>query len=524
MKRSEAEPRRAGLWAVAILSLFAWAPALHPGYWAGLEGFLPIFNVAAPAALANVGVAPDLWRGTGLGALSLAQPLLLLGFSSLTAVKVVFASCFVLGGLGVYVWLHPRLGDRAAGLAGVVYMLLPVFLATVYVRGNLGDALLLALLPLALAGLAAYRRQRSMLAAGVAVLAIFWMWRTQAGLAFFATLALLAYALAAERSGLAALTVAVSGAAGALSLWPLRALQGAPPVAFGDHFVYFYQLLRNGWEVAPSAPGWQDGYPFQLGAVALAFAVAGLWLLVVQWRSRPLAPGGASLLAFCAGAVALLTLLTLGLSAPFWNVTGAGRLLTYPWQLAVVAAPFLAALAGALPALVPALERPALWAALVALAVLGSYAFLQPAYTQVAPPDRPLALFGDNQLALLSAELTEAPDGTQAELVATWQVLHPLDFDANVFFQALTSADSGDSADTPQVVAQLDAQPVDGLPATQWQPGAIVTARYTLALPPEAQAAQGADVRYYFGFYDWRDGARLPVDGGPDDKLVFDGP
>jgi hypothetical protein len=61
---------------------------------------------------------------------------------------------------------------------------------------------------------------------------------------------------------------------------------------------------------------------------------------------------------------------------------------------------------------------------------------------------------------------------------------------------------------------------VDGLPATQWQPGAILGARYTLALPPEAQ---GANLRYYFGFYDWRDGTRLPVNGGLDDKLVFDG-
>ena len=30
-------------------------------------------------------------------------------------------------------------------------------------------------------------------------------------------------------------------------------------------------------------------------------------------------------------------------------------------------------------------------------------------------------------------------------------------------------------------------------------------------------------LRYYFGYYDWRDGVRLPVDGGIDDKLVFYG-
>lgn len=516
MKRGETGTRRAGLWAVILLSAFAWAPALYPGYWMGLEGFLPVFNVAAPAALANTGVAPDIWRGTGMGALSLAQPLLLFGVTPQTAVKVVFASCFVLGGLGVYVWLRLRLGDRAAGLAGIVYMLLPVFLATVYVRGSLADALVLALLPLALAGLAAYREQRSMLAAGVAVLAIFWLWRTQAGLAFAATLVLLAYALFVERSRLAALTVAMSGAAGAVSLLPLRALQAPPPVVFGEHFVYFYQLLKSSWQVAPSIPGWQDNYPFQVGAVALGFGAASVWLLALE-RGRMLAPGAGRLLGFSAGAAALLTLLTLNLSAPLWNVTGAGRLLTYPWQIAVVAAPFFAALGGALPALLPALGRPALWAGLVAAAIVGSYAWLAPAYTQVAPPDRPLALFGDNRLALLSAALAETPDKAQAELSVTLQVLRPLDMDANVFFQALTATPEGSA---PQVVAQLDVQPVEGLPATQWRPGAIHTARYTLALPPEAQATP---LRYTFGFYDWRDGTRLPVDGGLDDKLVFDG-
>ena len=31
----------------------------------------------------------------------------------------------------------------------------------------------------------------------------------------------------------------------------------------------------------------------------------------------------------------------------------------------------------------------------------------------------------------------------------------------------------------------------------------------------------GAPLRYYFGFYNWRSGQRLPVDGGIDDKLVL---
>ena len=40
---------------------------------------------------------------------------------------------------------------------------------------------------------------------------------------------------------------------------------------------------------------------------------------------------------------------------------------------------------------------------------------------------------------------------------------------------------------------------------------------------PNVDAPAGAPLLYYFGYYDWRDGRRLPVDGGLDDKLVVDG-
>ena len=70
-------------------------------------------------------------------------------------------------------------------------------------------------------------------------------------------------------------------------------------------------------------------------------------------------------------------------------------------------------------------------------------------------------------------------------------------------------------------MAQLDAQPLAGArPATSWRPGEILAETYTLDL---SNAPADTPLRYYFGYYDWRDGQRLPVDGGLDDKLVLDG-
>ena len=120
----ERVPARVGFWALLVLGIFAWAPALYPGYWQGSEGFTPIFQAVMPSAIANIATAPDLWRGTGSAAYLIAQPLLRLGGEPLLAIRITFIVCFLLGGGAVYVWLADRLGDRSAGLAGLIYICL----------------------------------------------------------------------------------------------------------------------------------------------------------------------------------------------------------------------------------------------------------------------------------------------------------------------------------------------------------------------------------------------------------------
>ena len=512
---------RLGFWAVLLFSVFAWAPTTYPGYWESLEGFLPVFNALQPSAIAGVATAADLWRGMGSATFLLTQPLMLLGMTPVAAVRASFAIAIVLGGLGIYVWLRDRWGDRAAGLAGMLYMLWPPLLATVYVRGSLSDAMVLGLLPLAFAGAAIFSEHRSPSAVAVVAVSLLWMWRTQAGLALAVTILLLAYVLIVERSRLAALVVGLSAGAGFTSLLPLWSIQAGSPAAFFDHFVYPHQLLSGTWNVAPSVAGWQDRYPFQLGFVALAFGIAALWL----WFTQRQAWSGsvqARLLGFTAVGARLLVLLSLPVSSSIWRLSGVDRLFTYPWQILLVAGPLLAALAGSLPVTMPDLGKPLLWTALVGLVVLGSLPYLTTEFTQVEPPDAPLAVFGDaREVVLLDAKLTEDAAAQEAELAVTWQALQPLPFDYNVFFQALASTPEG-----MEVVAQLDTQPLQGeRPATTWMPGQIFTDTYKLDMSQMELpiAASESQLRYHFGYYDWRDGSRLPVDNGIDDKLIFYG-
>ncbi len=507
-----------GFWVLLGLSVFAWAPATFPGFWAGLEGFVPVFNVAGFAPLADVATTPDVWRGTGSAAFLLARSLTTLGLSATAGVRVTFILALLLGGLGTYAWLRPRLGDRGAALAGLVYALFPPFLAAVYVRGSLADALVIGLLPLALAGTAAYPRSRLPSAAGVTVISLVWMWRTQAGLALFATLLVLAYALFVERDRWASLIVAVSGAAGLVSLIPLWAIRGAAPIAFADHFVYFFQLFGTSWATAPSIPGWQDGYPFQLGFATLGMGMVAVVFWFVNQQRREMD----RLLAFSLGSAGLLILLSLTVSAPFWTLTGADRLLSYPWQLLPLSAPFFAVLAGSLPSVEGSLRRTPVWAALLGLTVLASFPYTTAAFTQITPPIRPQAVFadpgGDNGFVLLDTEIVLLPK--KATLTLSWQTLRTPDFDYSLFFQAVVTGAEGDEA-----LGQLDLQPVAGArPATTWQPGEILTDTLTLDLPV-LSPSQRENLRFYYGYYDWRTGARLPAVIGlrQDDKVVLRG-
>jgi hypothetical protein len=298
------------------------------------------------------------------------------------------------------------------------------------------------------------------------------------------------------------LTVVVAQVAALLWLYPLWNVHAEPVTPFAAQFVTLFGLLRSGWRV---------GDPLQFGTMAFVLSALAIWALATGLLRRETPAYRLTLFALVTSLA--LFALTLPWSRLLWEATGAQNLLRSPVQVAILAAPFVAAAcAGAVLAL-ESLRRPALWASLVLLIVLSAAADLLPTYTTVAPAATPAATFGDNDLIVLNAAVSEQADPRQAQLTVTWQALRPLDFDANVFFQALGGEDA------PTVVAQLDTAPVADAPSTTWQPGMIYTGVYTLDLPAES----AGPMTYYFGLYDWRDGTRLPVNAGLDDKMLFHG-
>jgi len=495
-------PRRLGLWTLLLASVFVWAPIVRPGLVQTESGFLPAFNVVANNAIAQVGVTPDLWRGDGIAAFVPAQPLLLLGVAPAVAAQIVMVGSLLLGALAIYAWLQIHMGDRAAGLAGIVYLFLPVTLSVVYRQGSMGGAVALAMIPFALAGIATYARQRTLVAAAVTALAILWLWRTQAGIALVASIVLVLYAFIVEARRGTLLLVLGSAAAGALSLIPIWGIRDGTPSRFVEELGTLYGMLR----AAPHAVE-----VVQIGVIAFALAAVGVWSMLAgsEWRGSLVR----RLVIFAAVCAALLYGAGMQWFAPIWGVAGGAWLLVAPWQLAVIGTPFLAATAGSALLGFSGLRVVPYWVATVALVVLAGQPWLQPRITYATPPRSPAAILGNNQIAILSTELKPNDVTGETHLDVRWQVLQPLAKDYNIFVQAMDRRGSD-----AQKIAQIDAPPLADSPATTWEPGEILSATYTIHVP----VGEPADA-YWYGWYDWNDGMRLAVGAGIDDKMVLYG-
>ncbi len=341
----------------------------------------------------------------------------------------------------------------------------------------------------------------------------------------------------------------VAGSAGAY-LWARQRLRnGWPALAAAAVYVYgpgWLSVVYTGgafalavllallpwvlWAVGGAALGRRAALPllallaaacvWTQAALGIAFlAVAFAWLVVVirkEVEPRHFVRAAIGLLAGLAvGALGWLPAVSArGFGAPAWS---------QGFQWLILAAPWLALVGGWIAARLDAMlpeqgdgERSALFACLIALVLLGAYPDVQPVASAGDIPAAPLAIFGDNEIALLSVEPEGTPGpGGRVALDVTWQALKPLAHDYTVFFHVMANNDKR--------YGQLDTMPQAGkLPTTQWRPGEVIRDRYEAVLGPAApiDAPGGALYRYWLGWYLGETGERLAVTPGQDDKYV----
>jgi hypothetical protein len=363
---------------VVAFSLFAWAPLLTPAYFFQAHDaphsvfYLVEFDQTLRDGYLWPRWAPDFAFGYGYPLFNILAPLAiyaaeilhLLGLSFVGSVKAMYALGTIGAGLAMYVFVRRLFGREAGLLAAVAYMYVPFHLVEIFVRSAYSEFIALALLPLILyaftelvAAPSAGRTALAGLVYGVLIL-------THVTTFFTFTPFLVAYIAflligqwrnkgshAAFRAALYTMGGGVLGLAlSAIYLVPmlaeLRHVKIEQWTAFnydyGQHFVYFSQLLSPLWDYGYSGPGLEDGMSFQLGAVTVVLLVFGGW--------RALAgrfPHRGTALFFLAGTAFIVWLMSP--AAQFaWRVLPVASLVQFPWRLLGLTALTTSVVAGSL--------------------------------------------------------------------------------------------------------------------------------------------------------------------------------
>ncbi|GIK44048.1 MAG: hypothetical protein BroJett011_78810 [Chloroflexota bacterium] len=549
-----------------VLCLFALAPLFYPGYIQTHSCFVLLWNVAdLRANLGNLAWLPhvatqfDPLRSDGLWPFYLAS---LLPFEPATAIKGVMELGWLLGSLGMFCWLKKWLGSSGALLAALVYTYMPHQINAVYVRGAWGEAFFLGLLPWAVLVSESLGRRAGQLNRSstilISVLAVF-LWLilglSQLGLTLWAFIFVVLlcwltqrrqalWSILANSGGLVlavmiTLSIFASSPQSDASLWDASPPPLSSPTTFSNHFLYPFQLFSAAWGFGSSRPGWNDGLSFQLGLAAVGLTFLTLFL----WPRRPGASsnGPGRRLVFLSGAAIVFVLLQFSFTQPLWSLPlfpsyTLASTLTYPWQLLGLAGFCLAVLAGASLWLDEQLARLPLFSSIIILVILSSYPYLLPQFIQIEPELKrgPQAILGADQVALLTHNFTVEINGNTAglergpaaiplvahgplqagevvRLHVTWQALQTITEDWKVFVHLVDA--------NGQVLAQFDGQPREGAyPTSRWTPGELIKDSYPLLMPATAPLGP---YRVFVGFYNEVTGARLPVPGDPEGRVML---
>ncbi len=471
--------RSASFWTAMLLTIFAIAPLLRPGYfWAAHDARHDVFFILQYNITWNEGIlfprwSPDWAFGYGYPFFNIYAPgatflgALLYRTLHLTlenAVKATFIATLLISAWAMWLFVRDWLGERAALVAAVAFVYVPYHLVDVYVRAAMAESLALALLPLSLWALrrAVHRPNAINVVLVALTYAAIHLSSNLVALLFTPVLGLYLLVLIWQRAGATHLWPrsrhrasarpaarpgdARSWAGGASHLLApaaglalgvaLAAFFILPALAeknfvnlsqwyggyydFHEHFVYFAQLFDPRWGFGISTPGPDDSLSYQLGLALFALAALAAW----AW----LRPSGKERTEIGFWLLILLggVWLTTGASAFAWDHVPMVSMAQFPWRYLTLAALSLAILAPVVLVLVDKKGAEAgNWLTpllLAGLIILASSPYLRIQVTD--PPPGGATLAGLMTFERTSDEMTGMT--STAEEIATWSPIADL--------------------------------------------------------------------------------------------------
>ena len=420
-----------------MLTLFAWAPLLAPGYFLGAHDakhnlfWLVQFDQGLRDGFLWPRWAPDHVLGYGYPLFTFYAPLPfyvaelfhLLGASIAGAIKITWALAFVLSGVTMYRFARRLWGQGPGFVAALLYVYAPYHFVNIYVRAALAEFVAYALLPWALhcfwdlleqgdrRRFAEYSQPLALAALSLglillthsvtlilfppalALLVLYWLvlrWRRDQQVPWRpAALALGAASLALLLAAIFLLPVIAE------SRYIVQEQFLPDTYRYSNQFLYLYQLFSGEWGFGNALPGPEDGMSQQLG---LWLVVLGLAALPLLWRYRP--PQRGVVAGFVAASLASV-IATQAISGPLWALIPPLALIQFPFRLLSLAALFLSlAAAGVLAALsAPRRHLTPGFIALGLAVLLASYPYTQPQHTPVTDRNQSPAAVTDFEMA-----------------------------------------------------------------------------------------------------------------------------
>lgn len=530
---------------VVLLAVFAVVPLEYPGAFESHSGLSAVYNLInldqSPLQFFNwaptFGRAFDLFRTDGALPYWIAEIFHRVGFGYLDSIKLVYALAWIGSGLAMFALARRFFSDSGSLLAATAYMYLPFHIATVYVRGAFGESLAWAIVPWALLAVLDAQsrvsseqsaiksnwllviRHRSFLLA-LAPFALLYL--TQPGFAILFALLAVCLVIALnwrERNfsrGIVAILLGLG--VGALLSAPVVIKFGARIAAdgFSPNFILPYQLFSSLWGFGPSPTTTEtsqgtlilDQFPFQLGVIPIGLAIIAIALIWGREGAQANVTTKRLVTIFLITAT-VLALLTFELAAPIWDILGIFA--AYPWQLLALVGLALAFVAGSVIDLDARLSEPAMLAFFVALPVVATFGYLAPRYVDMTPTRPYIAVFGNNEIALLDYRIVgPLRHGATVRIEAKWQALRAIDHDYTIFVHAVD--------ENGKTWAQDDSKPQGGtLPTIKWIPGQVVFDTYTIQIDVD-----GPRESYHleFGLYQAANGQRAAIESGADELIL----
>lgn len=404
------------------LSVFAWAPLLHPAYFFQAHDarhsifYLVEFDQTLRDGFLWPRWSPDFAFGYGYPLFNLYAPLAiyaaelihLLGVNMVWSVKTIYILATIGAGAGMYGFVRRLFGANAALVAGLAYMFAPFHLVEIFVRSAYAEYVSLAILPLVLwafTELVAAPSFRRMALAGASY-GVLALTHHSTFFTFSPFLVLYILALAAGKAklnlhewrrqlgfnaGAGALGMALAG----IYIIPVLLEQQYIKVEqwtsgsynFAQHFVYFSQFLSPFWGYGYAGPGPIDFMPYQIGIVIFGLMMVAAVALVAF--SPQMGHRGTMVIFLVATLFSIWLMSPLG--EPMWRALPIAALVQFPWRLLIITMLAASVVIGGGIAALKLDGAPLLMVALVA--VLGSYQYAQPQYTPIPSwADTPLAI------------------------------------------------------------------------------------------------------------------------------------